>query len=68
MKDGKVVHENELSVVVESKKMRESLYRTLYIMKHGAGVASWTMVHARPATIKKSGDTFVVSPSAWVVA
>ncbi|KAH8046491.1 hypothetical protein JL721_12375 [Aureococcus anophagefferens] len=65
VKDGKVVHENELAVVLGTKKLADSVFRTLYIVKHGAAVVSWRMVHARPSKIKRVGDTFVVKPAAW---
>ena len=65
VKDGKVVHENELAVVLGTKKLADSVFRTLYIVKHGAAVVSWRMVHARPSKIKRVGDKFVVEPAAW---
>ena len=65
VKDGKVVHENELAVVLGTKKLADSVFRTLYIVKHGAAVVSWRMVHARPSKITRVGDKFVVEPAAW---
>ena len=64
-KDGKVVHENELAVVLGTKKLADSVFRALYIVKHGAAVVSWRMVHARPSKITRVGDKFVVEPAAW---